>query len=121
MRIVENGECVEWAVSEAGANFTHFALCGVEEHGWRADTTPKGVKAAAAEFFSGVRCVFLFAEGDLGPESGWLPGFDRGAADGADEIATGGEGLVANHPGRKTKTRATGEEAVVGIAFELER
>lgn len=121
MRIVENGECVEWAVGEGGADFTHFALCGVEKHGRSADASPEGVEAAAAEFFSGVGGVFLFAEGDLGPESFGLPGFDGSAADLGDKKSAGSEGLVADHPGGEAMARAAAEEAVGGIVFKLER
>ena len=119
--VVENSESVERAVGAGGADFAHFAFSYVEEHGRSADATPKGVDAATTEFFAGVGGVFLFAKGNLGPQSWWLPWFDGGTADGVDEIATGCERLIADHPGREAESRPTGEESIVGIAFKLDR
>lgn len=120
MGVVEDCEGVEGGVGAVAAYFAVFAFGVVEDHGGGGDSTPEGVDTAAAEIFASSGEVFLFAEGGLRPEAGGLVGFDGGSADLGDEALRKGEGLVADHPGRKAVAGSAGEEAVFRIAFEGE-
>lgn len=109
---------MEGGVGSIHSDFAVFAFCIVEDHGGGGDAAPEGVDAAAAKFLAGVRSVFFFAKGDLGPEPRGLVGFDGFSADLPDESSGKSEGLITDHPRGQAVAGSASEQAVFGISFE---
>ena len=121
--VVEEEEGLEGSVGAFEVDGAGVAAIGVEEghEGWFDGSAPEGVEGAAVEFVAGVAFVDDAAFDDFFPEPGGLVGLDGWAADLLDEESAGGEGLVADDGGGEPVARGPGEEAVVGVVFEVAR
>src|SRR5690606_15419758 len=82
---------------------------------------PEGINAPTVEVGARIACEFggvATRVADRFPQPGRLIGLDALAADFLHEQMAAVEGHVANHFGVEAKTGASGEQAVVGIAFD---